>query len=110
MAYAFRCKNCGRLVSSGDAGERETPIACPSCGFGVRFDPRSGVKTYEPENWEALADLPVAEQKALAKDHDVEVDELIEVHTPAPVMEHDREPMDIVREASESLASEDVAG
>jgi DNA-directed RNA polymerase subunit RPC12/RpoP len=109
MAFAFRCKNCGRLVSSADAGERDTPIACPSCGYGVRFDPRSGVKTYEPENWEVLKDLPAKDRKALADDHGVDEAELIEEHVPAPAMEHDREPMDITREVSESMTSEDNA-
>lgn len=85
MAYAFKCNNCGRLVSSADAGERDFPAACPSCGRGVKFDPVTGIKTFEDaENWTALADLPADDRKALAEDHDVAQAKLIEKHEPAP--------------------------
>lgn len=32
---AFRCKNCGHLVHSGHAGERDFPLACPVCKAGA---------------------------------------------------------------------------
>lgn len=107
MAFAFRCKTCGRLVPSAEAGERETPTACPSCGSGVSYDTKTGLRTFDADNWEKLADLPEKEQKALADDHGVDVDELIEVHTPAEPVPVDREPMDHVRTATENLTSED---
>ncbi len=84
MAYAFQCKNCGRLVASADAGEREFPASCPSCGHGVQFDPVTGIKTFEDaENWEALADLDSDARKALAEDHGVAQRDLVEKHEPA---------------------------
>lgn len=33
--YAFRCKNCGHLMSAGTAGENQFPHACSVCGKGV---------------------------------------------------------------------------
>lgn len=107
MAYAFRCKTCRRLVTSADAGELETPTACPSCGSGVSYDPKTGLRTFNPDNWEKLAELPEKEQKALADDHGVAVDELIEEHVPAEPVPVDREPVDHVRTATENLTSED---
>jgi transcription elongation factor Elf1 len=111
MAFAFRCKTCGRLASSADAGERETPASCAICGAGVSFDPKTGIKAYDPDNWEKLADLHADEKKTLAKDHDVPVEELIEEHTPAepPEGTPDREPTSISRETNESLGQEDKA-
>lgn len=55
MLPAFRCKNCGRYETAEHAGERSTPCACSVCGAGVSFDPRSGLRKFEPENWEILA-------------------------------------------------------
>lgn len=82
MSYAFQCKSCGRLVASADAGERDFPAACPSCGHGVSYDSVTGIKSFEDaDNWEALADLSEAKKKKLVDDHDD--DDLIEDHTPA---------------------------
>lgn len=105
--YAFRCKNCGRLETSGNAGELSAPAACPVCGYGVSYDPIRGLKSYHPENWEVLADLAPKEQKALAEDHGVAVDELIEIHVPAEPVPTDREPMEIERSATEGLGQAD---
>lgn len=65
--YAFRCRNCNLLVAAGAAGEEHSerldehghlvPAACPLCGHGVRFDPVTGIKAYDPDNWIVLADL-----------------------------------------------------
>lgn len=52
---AFRCKNCGFLETSAQAGENATPHACPGCGCGVKFDPQTGEKSPVPKNWEILA-------------------------------------------------------
>lgn len=53
---AFRCKECGHLEDSGSAGENALPHACSVCGSGVKFNPRTGVKTADPDNWEILSD------------------------------------------------------
>ena len=55
--YAFKCNNCGTLVKADAAGERSLPSACPHCGWGVRFDPISGSRSFVDENWTILADL-----------------------------------------------------
>ena len=39
---AFRCKNCGRIVSGADAGELATPTSCPVCNAGVPSDGGGG--------------------------------------------------------------------
>jgi hypothetical protein len=52
---AFRCKTCGHLHAAGHAGENDIPHACAVCGAGVSFTPR-GTKTFQPDNWEVLAD------------------------------------------------------
>lgn len=109
--YAFRCLNCGRLVSSADAGEREFPAACPSCGHGVKFDPVTGIKTFEDaDNWEALADLDAEDRKALAEEHGVSQTKLIEKHTPAEADANpDHEPTSISVVANEGVGQEDEA-
>ena len=53
--YSFRCRKCGHLQSDKTAGEHLVPFACSVCGAGVIFNPR-GLKMYEPEVWEVLAD------------------------------------------------------
>lgn len=55
MAHAFRCKNCGRLETSDNAGESDVPHACCACGSGVAFDSKTGIKTLVKDNWEVLA-------------------------------------------------------
>lgn len=53
--FAFRCNTCGHLEKAEVAGERSTPCACSACGAGVSFDTRSGLRKFEPQNWEILA-------------------------------------------------------
>lgn len=74
---AFRCKNCGRLHEAGHAGDADHPHACRVCGAGVSFDPRTGQKALDPENWEVLADAPPErlEELGLASQH-------VEQHAP----------------------------
>ena len=111
MAYAFRCKNCGRLVPSADAGECDFPAACPSCGHGVTFDPITGVKNFEDGgNWDTLVDLDADERKTLADDHGLAQKDLIEKHEPAAVDPNpDHEPTSISAEAGETVGQEDEA-
>lgn len=52
---AFRCKSCGFLETSAQAGENACPHACPNCGCGVKFDQQTGEKSAVPDNWEVLA-------------------------------------------------------
>jgi hypothetical protein len=52
---AFRCKTCGHLHHAEHAGENDRPHACCVCGAGVHFT-RLGIKEYDPDNWEVLAD------------------------------------------------------
>ena len=56
---AFRCRNCGHLVGPEAAGERLTPTVCPACNRGATFA-ANGQKTFQPENWEVLADATPA--------------------------------------------------
>jgi len=53
---AFRCKFCGYLEGADHAGERNLPLACRVCNGGVKFHPRTGQKSPDPDNWEVLAD------------------------------------------------------
>lgn len=55
MPHAFRCKNCGHLHTSEQAGEEKHPAACSACGHGVSFT-RAGVKELHPDNWEHLCE------------------------------------------------------
>lgn len=54
--YAFRCKSCGHFEPSAHAGECLHPHSCVACGAGVSFNPKTGTKIFDPENWEILAD------------------------------------------------------
>lgn len=83
---AFRCRNCGQLVTSGHAGENLYPHACPVCKAGVENEvvdkhrfaeivaalasgpPNAAQlanelanlpreRVYHPENWEALGEV-----------------------------------------------------
>lgn len=85
---AFRCRACGHLHAAEHAGECPVPHACAVCGAGVRHGPdfkaiaarliKPGLtdaeratiaqevaaaqnnltKTFDPDNWEILADAP----------------------------------------------------
>lgn len=56
MTPTFRCRACGHLDAADHAGECAHPHACRVCGAGVSFDPKTGAKKIDPENWEILAD------------------------------------------------------
>lgn len=103
VKYAFRCINCGRLETSAQAGECECPAACVVCGHGVKFNPTTGIKTHDHDNWEILADLDHDELHELGIPH-----ECVEDHTPAPKSDEGRAPMHHAREVSEGLSSEDA--
>jgi hypothetical protein len=101
--HAFKCNTCGHLATSDEAGERDFPAACTTCGAGVAFTP-AGIKTYNDDNWTVLADLPEGElaklpQKLSRKD--------VAKHTPAPVSDPDHVPQNISRETAETLIVED---
>lgn len=104
--FAFRCKNCRTLETSGQAGEREVPAACPICGHGVAFDPTTGIKSYDPDNWIVLADLPAEELEAVLTFHGLKKSQ-IEKHTPLPSTA-DREPQSITRDVADVVGAEDV--
>lgn len=53
--HAYRCHACGHLDSASNAGECLHPHACRCCGAGVSYDPKTGVKVFNPENWEVLS-------------------------------------------------------
>lgn len=66
--FAFQCRTCRYLETSGQAGERAYPAACPNCGAGISFDPKTGEKKYaDAENWTVLADLSPEDKAALVK-------------------------------------------
>jgi len=72
MLYAFRCRSCGRLHTSADAGEATTPAACRVCGG---------------HDWEVLADVGPERLKDLGlSENDVEA------HRPPPATPLTREP------------------
>ena len=96
--YAFKCKSCGTLETSGNAGERDFPAACTACGAGVSFDPATGQKQYaDAENWIALSDLPAAETEGIK----------IQKHTAAPSTSN-REPEVMDRSTEDGIGAEDV--
>lgn len=114
--YAFRCRNCGRLVSSEDAGERDFPAACPICGHGIEFDTLTGNKTYVEDNWIVLANLSDEELEAERVRHtdagDFEYwakDEIkIQKHKAAPsTIPEGREPQNIEATVEDALGAED---
>lgn len=102
MKHAFRCRNCGTLETSGNAGERPTPAACRICGFGVSFDPLTGLKNHHEDNWQVLAELSATELEKLGLTADD-----IEAHVPAAPGDPDHEPQVVERSAEDGLASED---
>lgn len=104
---AFKCAACGNLEDAGAAGERILPAACRICGAGVRFDPTTGVKTYDDDNWIVLAELPKAELKPILEFHGIKAGD-IERHEPWPAPETTREPASIERSAGEAIESKDV--
>lgn len=102
--HAFKCNTCGHLEDSANAGERETPAACRTCGAGVSFDPVSGIKQYHPENWTVLADLSDDELAALPQRLERKD---VAKHKPAPASDPGHEPQDITRTVTEDMSRED---
>lgn len=82
--YAFRCKNCGHLKASEHAGECNHPSACSVCGAGISYNQKTGVKIYEPENWEILADCTLERLTELDLDGEVERHEPCQKSTNQP--------------------------
>ena len=52
---AFRCRHCGHLEHAGHAGDLAVPLACRVCRRGIKFDPDTGARSANPDNWEVLA-------------------------------------------------------
>lgn len=100
---AFKCKNCGHFETAGQAGEREYPAACTTCGHGVRFDPITGVKQYDDaDNWIVLHGLSaddLADHGLTSKD--------VEKHKPFAPEGEQRPPQSIDRSVEDSLDQED---
>lgn len=106
--FAFKCRHCGHLESSGQAGERDFPASCRYCGHGVKFDPTTGIKSYDNEaNWIVLGDLEGTELEDVLIFHGIAKSQ-VEKHTAAPSTSN-REPQNISREAEENLGAEDKA-
>lgn len=105
--YAFKCRECGRLEEAENAGERGLPAACRSCGAGVRFDPRTGAKSYDDRaNWIVLAELTPDELAPILDNHKLKASQ-IGRHVPTPPAEKTREPISIALEATESMTAID---
>lgn len=109
MKYAFRCRSCRHLEEAGAAGERTVPAACHSCGAGVSFDPKTGAKVYDEENWIVLADLPDDELDEVLEYHGIKKS-AIERHKPIPAPDALREPASIERATDETLGAKDLTG
>jgi hypothetical protein len=106
MAYAFRCKNCNSLAEASHAGERALPAKCSTCGAGVSFTP-DGIKTYDEDNWVALADLSPADLKPILTYHAISADE-IEAHEPVAGGVAEREPTHIHADVAEGAGADEV--
>lgn len=99
---AFRCKSCGHLEPAVHAGENLVPHACSVCSEGVSFN-RKGVKEFNADNWEVLADCTPERLTELGL-------EPAHVCKHAPVKVTDpSNGMHVSVTASESLASADKA-
>ncbi len=70
--HAFRCNNCGHLESAEQAGECEHPHACSACGAGISYNPKTGVKIPDPENWEILCEATRERLVELGFDGEIE--------------------------------------
>jgi hypothetical protein len=107
--FAFRCRTCGNLEDSGNAGERDRPAACRVCGAGVSFDPKTGIKSFQDDNWDVLAELPPAELKPILDKHKLEPKD-IGKHKPHAAAQAYRAPQDIERYAEDTVGVQDKAG
>lgn len=105
--FAFRCVNCGHLEEAGQAGELPFPAACRYCSHGVHFDPLTGVKELEPENWEILAELPATHLKKIKDKHRLADHEIVR-HIPHSPGEH-RPPRHVQTTSEDVFVTEDKA-
>jgi hypothetical protein len=104
VKFAFRCVNCGHLAEPGEAGERSVPAACRVCGKGVHFDPVTGFKEYDEDNWQVLVELPAAEKAKLLKFHALEESDIAK-HKPYGASAS-RAPMSLERAVEDGLPVE----
>lgn len=81
LVYAFKCRECGHLEDDQNIGELDTPAACRNCGAGVSYDPRSGIKSYDKDNWIRLADLKGEELKEVLDFHGIKKADIVAVET-----------------------------
>lgn len=65
---AFRCRNCGQLVTSEHAGENLYPHACPVCRAGVDSEVIDKARFSAIVACIANASTPDAERQRLAKE------------------------------------------
>lgn len=108
--YAFKCRWCGNLEDAGNAGSLDRPAACRICGHGVAFDPVTGIKSLDPDNWIVLADLKGDELQDVLSFHGIKPRH-IERHTPTgDTAPEGREPRHVRRDAVEGAAAIDNAG
>jgi hypothetical protein len=78
MKHAFRCRTCGHLHPAEYAGESSIPHSCRVCSAGAVFDPKTGRRTPQPDNWEVLADADPARLEELGL-----TPEDVEAHEPS---------------------------
>lgn len=110
IEYAFKCRNCGTLEPPGTAGELDRPAKCHVCGKGAHFDPESGVRTLDPDNWIILADLDADGTAEVVALHGLDPTmHVIVAHTPATPVPLGREPQAISVEATDGVGTEDVS-
>lgn len=105
--YAFKCRFCGNLEDAGNAGSLDRPAACRICGHGVAFDPVTGIKSLDPDNWIVLADLKGDELQDVLSFHGIKPRH-IERHTPSSdTAPAGREPRHVRRDAVDDMTGAD---
>ena len=97
---AFRCKECGHLETSGQAGECAHPASCVVCCAGTSFHPKTGIKTLNPDNWEVLANCTPARLAELGLAPDK-----VAKHTPAKATNPGRTSQHVQVTANEGMSS-----
>ena len=104
QTFGFKCSNCGHLEAAEAAGENTLPSACSTCGHGVKFDPVTGIRSFEPENWVVLADLSDSEITGMGL-----TAKQVKKHKPFAPGDVSRTALHVVRDAEESMGAEDKA-
>lgn len=111
IEYAFKCRNCGTLEPPGAAGELDRPAKCHVCGKGAHFDPETGVRALDPENWIVLSELDDAAMADLQEFHQFDPDlHKIVAHAPFAAVPLGREPTAIDVTAAEGFGAADTDG